>query len=109
MGEVYLIRDEPRARTARSSRHTLVTAYQFANSSISEDEFTSKATAAMDSSSGEYDWLGLEPTAKLLEVETASDYFPHFSQVTPQCDSFLHRPPAVFVLPAPVCHIYSNA
>ena len=35
----------------------------------------------MDGSSGEYDWLGFEPTAKLLEVETASDYFPHFSQV----------------------------
>ena len=80
--QVHCIRDEPRTRTARSHRHTLVTAYQFANSSISEDEFTSIAKAAMDSSSPEYDWLGLEPKAKLLEVETASDYFPHFSQVT---------------------------
>lgn len=80
--QVYLIRDEPRTRTARSDRHTLVTAYQFANSSVSEEEFTGKAITAMGGGgSGEYDWLGLEPTAKLLEVETASDYFPHFSQV----------------------------
>lgn len=86
---MYLIRDEPRTRTARSSRHTLVTAYQFANSSISEQEFTSKAVAVMEDNSGEYDWLGLEPTAKLLEVETASDYFPHFSQVTTPGDTFL--------------------
>ena len=80
--QVHCIRDEPRTRTARSHRHTLITAYQFANSSISEGEFTSIAKAAMDDSSPEYDWLGLEPKAKLLKVETASDYFPHFSQVT---------------------------
>ena len=41
----------------------------------------------MDGSSREYDWLGLEPEAKLLEVETKSNYFPHFSQV----NIFLHR------------------
>eukprot|EP00904_Undaria_pinnatifida_P000484 jgi/Undpi1/10436/HiC_scaffold_29.g12886.m1 len=79
-GDVYLIRDEPRTRTASSHRHTLVTAYQFANSSVSEEEFTKKAVTAMDGSSREYDWLGLEPEAKLLEVETKSNYFPHFSQ-----------------------------
>lgn len=62
----------------------------------------------MDSSSGEYDWLGLEPTTKLLEVETASDYFPHFSQVTSQCDRLLHTPLGVYVLSAPVCNTYAG-
>lgn len=76
------MRDEPRARTARTRRHTLMTAYQFANSSVSEDELMGQASAAMtDGGSAEYAWMGLEPSPTLLEVETA-DYFPHFSQVT---------------------------
>lgn len=79
--QVYLIRDEPRTRTARTRRHTLMTAYQFVNSSVSEDGLMDQASAAMGGSSADYDWMGLEPNPTLLEVETA-DYFPHFSQVT---------------------------
>ena len=79
--QVYAIRDEPRTRTARTRQHTLVTAYQFTNSSVSEDEVMSKASAAMSGINREDDWMGLEPERTLLEVETSSNYFPHFSQV----------------------------
>eukprot|EP00904_Undaria_pinnatifida_P000481 jgi/Undpi1/10433/HiC_scaffold_29.g12883.m1 len=34
----------------------------------------------MDGGSRDYDWLGLELEAKLLEVEAKSNYFPRFSQ-----------------------------
>ena len=58
-----------------------MTAYQFANSSVGEDELMGLASAAMDGTSADHAWMGLEPSPTLLEVET-SEYFPHFSQVT---------------------------
>ena len=71
-----------------------MTAYQFVNSSVSEDELMGQASAAMSGINPDYDWMGLEPSPTLLEVDT-EDYFPHFSQVTTTCPPVplhLHTP-----------------
>lgn len=83
-------RDEVRARTAKSPSHTLLSLYQFSNSSIDEVTMMDKLNDAMvpvdddgeDLPAPEYDTLGIKPSRSiLLEFEHQDSYFPHFSQV----------------------------
>lgn len=47
---------------------------------MSSDEMEEKSFRAINGHSSGYDWLGLQPSPELLEVDSAP-YFAHFTQV----------------------------